>query len=337
MDVVAVVMTGRPVSASLGNPAYHFNPYASRAVRRDNALHAKGILMRHGRGQIPVFQGLRAPFSTVPHKRHIHERVIDIHDDAHQGHELTGDIDDAVSYLAGIEGVLHIVCGGPLTDLAYFMQQPELQAKLGVVTAQLGMFGFGGVKTIAGGRRQFNALADPTAAYLVLNEYPGAFYMLPTDITKDADHGFDHPDELEALLGSSSAGREVVEMYRAAWPHMWEPRGERIYVHDVHPAILMRNLLRQEPLHYEDPSALSKSSQIGPYRVSPVGIAHVPHQAFEMGRWGEIDLGEADPSKPPRLLVDGVDTSRHREILATALASGSYNVERSAALVDNSQ
>ncbi|HTE58569.1 MAG TPA: nucleoside hydrolase [Verrucomicrobiae bacterium] len=319
MDVVAVIMTGRPVSAVHGQPPYGFNPHASRAVRRDNALHVKGIFMRHGREHIPVFEGLRAPFSTVPHKFHIHERVTDVYDDAHAGHQLAGDIDDAVAYLAGLEGSIHVICGGPMTDLAYLMQQLLLSGKLGLVTAQLGMFGFGGVKTIAGGRRQFNALADPTAAHLVLQEYPGPFYLLPTDITKDPAHGFDHPDELAALL-RSTAGTEVVEMYRAAWPIMWEPRGERIFVHDFHPAELMHHLLRQQAARHEQ-------RQFGRYRVSPVGIAHVPHLVHEQDRWGEIDLGPPDPSMPPRFLVDGVDTSGHRIALATSIDSAPYPSE----------
>lgn len=327
MDVVAVIMTGRPVSASHDDPAYGFNPDASRAVRRDNALHAKGMLMRHGREHIPVFQGLRAPFSTVSHKVHIHERVTDIHDDAHQGHMLAGDIDDAVAYLAGLEGTLHVICGGPLTDLAYLMQQPILSQKLGIVTAQLGMFGFGDVKTIAGGRRQFNALADPTAVHQVLHEYPEALYMLPTDITKHADHGFDHPDQLTELLGASSAGREVALMYQAAWFSMWKPRGERIFVHDVHPAILMKDLLRLSPPHHQAVHMMSRGVRVGPYRISPAGVLHVPHEAREMERWGEIDLdlSPAVPGKPLRFLVDGVDPSSHRSLLASALASESYS------------
>lgn len=329
MDVVAVIMTGRPVSAVHSHKPSEFNPYASRAVRRDNALHLKGILMRHGREHIPVFQGLRAPFSTVPHKLHIHERITDIHDDAHAGHVLAGDIDDAVAYLGNLDGPIHVICGGPMTDLAYLMQQPTLIGKLGLVTAQLGMFGFGDVKTIAGGRRQFNALTDPTAAHLVLTEYPQPFYMLPTDITKDAAHGFDHPDDLAALL-HSSAGQEVADMYYAAWPHMWEPRGERIYAHDFHPAELMWELLSMGYHDLPTDSSLhqEQQQQVGRYSVSPVAIEHIPHLPSELDRWGEIDLDMSGSSMPPRLLVDGADTSGHRAILAAALNSGPYVPER---------
>ena len=55
-DLVAVIMTGRPVSVfNKEVPPAWLNPGASRAVRRDNALHAKGVLMRHGGESVPVF------------------------------------------------------------------------------------------------------------------------------------------------------------------------------------------------------------------------------------------------------------------------------------------
>lgn len=309
-DVIAVIMTGRPVSAT-ASKAFAFNSHASRAVRRDNALHAKGILMRHGGEHVPVFEGLRAPFSTVPHHMHIHERVTDIYDDAHAGHVLAGNIDDAVVYLAEQEGMIHIICGGPLTDLAYLMRQPMLFGKLGIVTAQLGMFGFGNVTTIAGGRRQFNALADAGAARDVLLHYPSELCMIPTDVTKDPGHAFADPDDL-ATLGSSSALDEILAMYRAAWPIMWQPRGEKIFANDFHPVEVMDIILRRN-------TPVAAKGWFGRYTRSQVGIEHVPHLPVEMERWGEIDLGPINYLHPPRFLIDRCDTTKHRAILSAML------------------
>ncbi|HSX02557.1 MAG TPA: hypothetical protein VLI05_04585 [Candidatus Saccharimonadia bacterium] len=325
-EVVAVIMTGRPVSASAGALPYVLNPYASRAVRRDNALHAKGILMRHGGERILVFEGGRAPFSTIPHDKHIHERVTDVYDDAHAGHMPAGDIDDAVSFLAGLDGPIHVICGGPMTDLAYLMRQPMLEGKLGIVTAQLGMFNLGTVKTIAGGRRQFNVLADVGAAYDVLTHLSSPFYLVPTDITKHDDHAFHSVDEL-GILSRSKAFDEVTMMYDLAWPHMWGKLGIPAHVHDFHPAELMDLLLREDPMHHVRPSQVGRDV-IGRYSISPVGIKHVPHLLFEKHRWGEIDLGLANPQLPSRFLVDGCDTSGHRRILAATLnAVGSSQLQ----------
>lgn len=320
MHVVAVIMTGRPVNTARGALPYEFNPAASRAVNRDNALHAKGMLMRHGREHIPVFEGGRAPFSTVPHDMHIHERVTDIHDDAHGIYVLAGTIDDAVAYLARIPGTLHFVCGGPLTDVAYLMQQPMLHGKFGILTAQLGMFGTGGVQTLAGGRRQFNALADAKAAHDVLRDYPGPAYMVPTDITKLPAHGFDTPEEI-AALATSSAFKELADMYAAAWPHMWGPRNIQAHVHDFHPAELMSMLLARGVPHHEQ---FIERDHVGRYAVATTGIAHVPHLPQERERWGEIDLGPFEPGMPLRFWADGVDTGQHRRILAEALNSPAF-------------
>ncbi len=317
-DLVAVIMTGRPVSAEMDAVPYAFNARASRAVRRDNALHAKGVLMRHGGEHVPVFSGGRAPYSTVPQHLHIHERVTDVYDDAHAGHELAGDIDDAVAYLATFTGPLHFICAGPLTDIAYLMRQPMLHGKLGIATAQLGMFGFNPrVKTLAGGRRQFNALADPSAAREALLHYPSPFYMVPTDITKDPELGFNSAKEI-AKLSRSSATRELAAMYEQAWPEMWGKQGIPAHLHDFHPVELMHILLGLDPFHHRIFSENGRD-QIGRYSVSPVGIEHVPHLPHEESRWGEIDLGPRQPDQPLRFLTDGCDNSQHHRILGAVL------------------
>ncbi|HEU5122281.1 MAG TPA: hypothetical protein VFT59_05555 [Candidatus Saccharimonadales bacterium] len=324
-ELVAVIMTGRPVSAVTSLPAHVYNPHASRAVRRDNALHAKGILMRHGGENVPVFTGGMATYSTVPHHMHIHERVTDVFDDAHAGHVLAGELEDAILYLASLEDVVHVICGGPLTDVSRLMSHPLLMGRLGIATAQLGMFGFNSrVQTNAGGRRQFNALADPKAAWDVLMRYPNAFYMIPTDITKDPELGFRSADDFESL-SSSSAATELAAMYRMAWPHMWAKMrnseggvGIPAHVHDFHPAELMHYLLLESPMHHMSFSRGGRD-QVGRYSLSPVGIEHVPHQEHEIDRWGEIDLGPMQENMPLRFVTDGCENSQHRSILSAVL------------------
>lgn len=326
MNVVAVIMTGRPVSADGTAPSYSFNPYATTAVTRDNALHAKGILVRHGRETVPVFVGNRAPYTTIKHHMHIHERVTDIYDDAHAGHPLAGTIDDAVVYLSKIPGTLHIICGGPLTDVSYLMQQPLLHGKFGILTAQLGMFGTNGVKTFAGGRKQFNAACDAKATRDVLYDYTGPVYMVPTDITKLPAFAFGSAEEL-AALATSSAFKELVAMYRAAWPHMWgswNPPAPA-HMHDFHPAELMSLLLKQlvigEPHHLNN----APKSHVGRYAIASTGIAVVPYLPGDMARWGEIDLCEPVPdANPSRFWTDSIVTTEHRQIIAAALNSPVY-------------
>jgi inosine-uridine nucleoside N-ribohydrolase len=318
LDVAAIIMTGRPVSAAQTAKPYEFNPAASKAVRRDNALHMKGLLSRHGREDVPVFEGLRAPYTAIPHGMHIHERVTDVEDDAHAGHYLSGGFDEAVAYLGGLKGKLHLICGGPLTDAAQLMKEPMVSSKLGVMTAQLGMFGGNNITAMAGGRRQFNVLADPAAARAILAEYPAPVCLIPTDVTKHAEHSFVDPDDIGAL-SESSGFDELIRMYRQAWPVMWGPRGEKIYVHDFHPAELMGEIHKNG--YQFDPG--KENLELGRYGMTPVTIAHVPHSPAEIERWGEIDLADvASAEEPPRFLATSVNTASHRQALAAILNSG---------------
>ncbi|HKX73538.1 MAG TPA: nucleoside hydrolase [Candidatus Saccharimonadales bacterium] len=331
MNVVAVIMTGRPVSAERGVSSFAFNPYATSAVTRDNALHAKGILVRHDRETIPVFMGNRAPYTTVPHYMHIHERVTDIYDDAHAGHQLAGGIDDAVIMLSKIPGTLHFVCGGPLTDVAYFMRQPLLHGKFGILTAQLGMFGTNGVNVLAGGRRQFNATCDAGAAHSVLFDYPGPVYMVPTDITKLPAFAFNSADELRALA-TTSTFEEIADMYEAAWPHMWGPRNMPAHVHDFHPAELMSLLLKAQAGERTHHLSFVPRDHVGRYAIAHTGIEAVPYLPADIGRWGEIDLCEPVlNAAPSRFWADGIVTTDHHQILAAALNSPAFVPEKARA------
>lgn len=318
MNLAAVIMTGRPVCIAQGAKPYEFNPAASHAVNRDNALHAKGTLMRHGGEHVPVFEGGWATYSTIEQARHIHERVTDVWDDAHAGHILSGNIKDAIRYLADLPGTLHFVCGGPLTDVAHLLYQPMLQDKFGILTAQLGMFGFTNITLLGGGRKQFNSTADPKAVYDVLFDYEGPVYLLSSDFTKLPELAFHSPEEVEALVNSSKM-EEVAMMYRQAWPHMWGPRGIPAHMHDFHPAELMSYLLSTSPLHHTQFSLTG--DQIGRYEVKPVGIESVPYLPHEIDRWGEIDLGPFTPNSRPRFVTTGIETNQHKYIIAQALNS----------------
>lgn len=312
-ELVAVIMAGRPVSPNKDDAPYVFNAHASRAVQRDNAMHAKGIVVRYGHGHIPVFTGGFAPWTTVPHRVHVHERVTDIYDDAHAGHVLAGDIQDAIVYLAQFSEPIHVICGGPLTDLVPLITHPMLSDKLGVVTAQLGMFGFNpDVQMYAGGTKQFNVATDALAAWLSMRLLTKPAYLVSSDTTKHGKLGFQGPREI-ARLSSSKACAEASRMYEGAWPYVWGAQGIDAHLHDFHPAELMHHVLRGDPLRHVGMAA-GKLAQVGPYAIESVGISHVPHRPEERDHWGEMHLGPIDPLLP-RLLVKDYDYPSHRSIL----------------------
>ena len=317
-------MTGRPVNHDHAAKPYEADPEASRIVRHDNAVRMKDVLVRHGRGDVPVFEGGIAPYSLVPHGVHIDEHVLDLAPPLLES-QLAGGIAEAAHRIAGLpDGTrVDLICAGPLTDARALMNDPRVRPKLGVLTAQLGMFGSDRVTMMGGGRRQFNVAADSDATRAVLAGYPGPIYIVPTDITKSPEFSFADPGDV-ATLSDSPAFAGLAEMYLRAYPIMWEPRGEKIYFHDFHPVELMANLDSMQPPHQV---ASDQPQQVGRYTMTRVSVAHVPSPGpdndwSDEPRWGEIDLQPTpDPHGPQIYLATAIDTDprMHRRILAKVL------------------
>jgi inosine-uridine nucleoside N-ribohydrolase len=295
-DVVGVMVTGRPAHTDRSAGLEESSVLQSRIVRRDNTRRMRGFLQRASRRNVRVFEGLIAPRTLVPHGVHIDETTLDVRADHGSHTGVDGSFIDLYELLLSLEGPIHVIVGGPLTDLAALIEDPEIVSRLGIITAQLGMFGFGDVSVMGGGRRQFNAACDPEAVHTVLSDYPGPVYMVPTDITKDLAVGFDTPDDLAV----HHIWAELVDVYREAYPRMMEPRGERIYLHDVAPVFLLAQLLGTGPEVY------------GP---EPATIMCVPHAPEERGRWGEIDVEFGKSSLAERYVVTSQNPAVYRDQL----------------------
>lgn len=221
LNVAAVIVTGR------------YRPHGSEETLQLNTRRMKGLLVRNGYEQAPVFAGSTPPRAPVPDDAHIDERLLDIYwDERHTAHD--GSLQDALDLVAAMTGELRVVAGGPLTDVAHMMADRRLRERLGFVTAQLGMFGWANVRAMAGGRRQFNAVCDPSAARAVLEGWPAPVALIPTDITKASAFAYAHPDELVRLRLPG----EVIAQYAVFWSRALIPRDEMIYVHDAHPVVL---------------------------------------------------------------------------------------------------
>ncbi len=236
LNVKAVIVTGRPAHPDREADITEYDPSYSEAILRLNAKRMKGVLKRAGYN-VPVFSGLIPPKTLVPHSVHIDEGLLDLHGDE-RDIKIDGTFDQAVEHLCDTQGRVNFIVGGPLTELAAIMREPRLNGRLNTVTCQLGLFGFGNVATMAGGGLTFNSAADPDATRAVLTEWPGNVFMVPTDVTKSPDLGFDSPAQLAAI----GVNNEIVRLYEIFWREALEPRGERIYPHDVHAALLMAQL-----------------------------------------------------------------------------------------------
>jgi inosine-uridine nucleoside N-ribohydrolase len=291
LNIKAIIVTGRPASRDRKAPITSFDHAYSKEVRQRNARRMKGLLRRMGRGNVPVFEGLIPPSTLVGHHVHINEELLDLHED--EKHTRSdGKFGQALKFLRSLKGNIDFIVGGPLGELNRIMQNPQLKSKVGTITCQLGLFGFGNVSTMAGGGLTFNSAADPYATRSVLAEWPGDVYMVPTDVTKLARVGFDNPERLRQF-GMAS---ELVQLYDIFWQEALAPRKERIYPHDVHPVFLMaqlRQTLNGRLYEWEE--------------VSVRGV----------GKRGEIDatFGQTASNHPGRFVVKDVAANVFMELL----------------------
>lgn len=315
MDLVAVFVAGRPANRNPDAAHDDRDPAYTALTLRRNAARMKGFMKRNGLGKVPVFETQAAPHTLVPHAAHIDEAVLDLHNDMGNPYmQPDGSFVDGIQHLAAQDGPIHLIVGGPLTDVAFLLASmteiASLRGKLGTITAQLGMLGFGNVATYGGGNRQFNLACDPVAAHTVLKEYEGPIYLVSTDTTKSPSISLRNPDELQAL----NVCPELVEVYRRAFPIMMEPRKERISVHDLGATFLMAQLL-----------AGRWAGQLGleMYDISAFTVEHVPHTEAERERWGEIDYtwGASPEGGSLRYAVRGQNGLLYRNMLASTLTN----------------
>jgi len=292
MNVRAVIVTGRPAHPNPSASIHAYSKEYSKQVRKRNARRMKGTLVRHGFGSIPVYEGLIAPRTLVPHRVHIDERILDPYFDEEYV-EADGSFTDALKLLRSLKGTIDFIVGGSLTEIAAMKDDPGLRGKFGTVTCQLGMFGFNDeVQVMGGGRKQFNAACDPKAVSQVLSSYPGTVIMVPTDVTKERRVGFSHPLDLKDV----GISEELLIQYVTFWSRALKPRGEGVFPHDVHPvfALAQTRGTIQCPMH----------------TFTGVNITGV-------GQDGEIDLtiGNFTEKHPTRLVARSVNAGNFMEML----------------------
>lgn len=231
-------MTGRPATRDRQAAIGVFDRDYSAEVLQRNTRRLKGLLARAG-WNVPVFAGRIPPKTIVPHRVHIDEAKLDRYDDFHRT-QADGSFAQAMRFLERLNGPIDFIVGGPLTEVAAIMRNSRLTSKLGTVTCQLGLFGFGAVQTMAGGGITFNSAADPDAASAVLRNWPGRICMVPTDVTKLPAVGFDNPDGVRRF----GLPAELVDLYEIFFREALAPRKERIYPHDVHSTFAMAQIRR---------------------------------------------------------------------------------------------
>jgi hypothetical protein len=150
-NVVGVIVTGRPATLDRSAGIDESSVLHSRKVRRGNARRMYEFLRYAGRYNVPVFEGLVAPRTLVPHGVHIDEELLSLSESTSEI-TIDGNFIDPYEMLLSLEGPIHVIVGGPLSEVAALIEDPEIASRLGIITAQLGMFGFGDVSVMGGAR-----------------------------------------------------------------------------------------------------------------------------------------------------------------------------------------
>lgn len=235
LNVVAVVVTGRFAHDNPNAPITTCSQSFSNEILLLNTKRMQGLLNRHGYN-VPVFSGLIAPQTIVPHNVHISERRMDFYNDW-QNTQIAGDFEAFCARFSTIGPKIDVISTSPMTSLAAFAQRVPAH-RLGVLTAQIGAFG--SVSNMGGERRQFNAACDPAAAKAVLcGNYTSYIYIVPTDVTKSRSLGYKNPRQ---LAKKTSLPSEVIRMYEVFYELALRPRGEMIFTHDLHASLLMSGI-----------------------------------------------------------------------------------------------
>ncbi len=249
-EVIAAIISPRPVHSDPEAGLDEYEPELTARIHRLNTGRMAGIMARAGR-TVAVYQGLSVPatyqlgiplVTTIPHAKHGDDQRYDLWDDAR--HPIAGSFPQArehlVRYWQHHQTPYSVVVGGAFTDLAELLRDPRLDGAFGTLTAQ----GSWGTSTSTlFGKEAFNIAVAREAATRVWEKYPGAMYMVPSDITRAREVAFDGANDM-ARLGVRP---ELVAGYRL---HQEVTGQSRLSIHDVHPVFLMHQLVAKTTRPY---------------------------------------------------------------------------------------
>lgn len=294
---VHVVLTGRPVrfGASKEHATWQWDQQSSIMAQEASALRIKNFLRHFDVPQsvtARVFDGGIAPRTLVPHFVHFAEyyKFFDVDPLAAIRHsELESQEELAKLILALPEKSVEVVVGGPMTGLYQLMVRcPDVVSRFKEVHAMFATWGnvelmqFGDKPR---GALQFNVYCDPQAAHSVLMGLPCPVYLMPTEVTRVKEIGFQNAQALRAALPDTPGTRALYNLYALWYDAAVKPRQDKnpdelIFIHDLVAALSLSPALRKEIYH-----------------VVPVRICSVPHLPNEAADWGKVVMKQTRNGK----------------------------------------
>ncbi len=199
--LAAVIVSATAVNYGKNAPLGSRNIKDSRAAHRLHTARMAGMFTR-AEEDVPVYMGLdiadTAITSPIPHQAHVRHEDYDIYGDASGlgARSIAGGFDDALKHVASLPGRVHLIVGGPFSEVSRMLQYKRIRQKLGYLAAQAG---FDLSQRAIYSKLAFNVDVDMMAALEVYLRYPQQMYVVPSDITRDPSVTFSGAEELVRL------------------------------------------------------------------------------------------------------------------------------------------
>lgn len=281
---INVVLTGRPIcfGADKDTKNWQWDMKSSIMAQQASAMRIKNFLKHFSINHIDVFDGGIAPRTLVPHFIHFEEyyRFLDVDPLQAIRHSELLPQEELVKLMLSMDGY-KVVVGGPMTGLYQAMvRNPEIASKIEELHAMFATWGnvelmnFGDKPR---GALQFNVACDPQAANFVLNGLDCPIYLMPTEVTRVSEIGFQNVQKLREAIASTSTGAEALYYLYLTWydaavkPRQDKNPNEMIFIHDVVSAVSLKKTLREQI-----------------YEIVPINIESIPHLPSEKDDWGKI-------------------------------------------------
>lgn len=291
---VHICLTGRPVrfNASKEHATWEWDHESSKMAQEASALRAKNFLRHFGVNNVRIFDGGIAPRTLVPHWVHFHE-YYKFHDvDPLQAirHSELDPQEELVKIMLSLPPKsAYVSVGGPMTGLQQVLVRcPDVADRIKELHAMFATWGTVGLMQFDDkprGASQFNVACDPQAAHAVLTGLDCPIYLMPTEVTRVKEIGFQNAQKLREFLGDGAGIRALYNLY-ALWydaavlPRQLKNPDELIFIHDLVAAFSLDERLRD-----------------GIYDVSPIKITSVPHLVGEKADWGKVEMKKTRKGK----------------------------------------
>lgn len=284
---VHVVLTGRPVrfGATKEHALWEWDGESSRMAQEASAMRIKNFLRHFGVNVTRVFDGGIAPRTLVPHWIHFAEyyKFFDVDPlQAIRHSELEAQEELIKILLALPDGSVPVTVGGPMTGLYQILVRcPAVAAKFKELHAMFATWGNVSLMQFDDkprGAVQFNVACDPQGAHAVLKGLTCPIYLMPTEVTRVKEIGFETAQKLREAFPENAGTRALYHLY-ALWydaavrPRQAKDPNEMIFIHDVVAALSLSEELRKAI-----------------YNVVPVEITAVPFLAHEQAGWGQVQM-----------------------------------------------